>query len=140
MLPGWHKPKQVLGVGDWVKNGKWMEGRSGDGGTTIIDIDGKPVRSRRMKTVEGVTNTDEQIALELVTPHREMMQVMQMAESGKIRPAVKIGNKVNRKMNYLSHVLEAGFRGSMASTLFAGSAGNEKIDNDIVEAVRDDST
>lgn len=46
-----------------------MEGRSGDGSTIIIDIDGKPTRSRRMKTVEGVTSSDEQIAIELETPY-----------------------------------------------------------------------
>lgn len=49
-------------------------------------------------------------------------------------------NKVNRKMNYLSHVLEAGFSGSMASTLFAGTRGNVDIDNNIIAAVRDETT
>lgn len=57
-------------------------GRSGDGDT--IDIDGKPVRSRRMKTAEVVTASDAQISRELRTAYREMMQVMQKAESGKI--------------------------------------------------------
>jgi len=65
---------------------------------------------------------------------------MQKAESGKIRPLVKTGNKVNRKMNYLSHILEAGFSGSLTSTLFAGSAGNEKINSKIIDAVRDETT
>jgi hypothetical protein len=68
------------------------------------------------------------------------MQVMQKAESGKIRPVVKTGNKVNRKMNYLSHVLEDGFRGSRTSTLFAGNRVNEDIDNDIIGAVQDNTT
>jgi len=93
-----------------------------------------------MKTVEGITSTDSYIVQELKTPYRERMQVMQKAESGKIRPVVKTGNKVNRKMNYLSHVMEAGFSGSRASTLFAGTGGNEEIDHHIVASVRDEST
>jgi len=140
MAEEWKLPRKVIGVEEWVRNGRWMEGKSGDGSTTVIDIDGKPVRSRRMKTVEGINSTDTYIANELRTPHRERMQVMQKAESGKIRPVVKTGNKVNRKMNYLSHVMEAGFAGSKASTLFAGTGGNEEIDNDIVASVRDNST
>ncbi|KAE9542277.1 hypothetical protein AGLY_003404 [Aphis glycines] len=44
------------------------------------------------------------------------------------------------KMNYLSHVLEEGFKGSLSSTLFAGTTRKEEIDNDIIEAVRDDTT
>lgn len=140
MQEQWHVPPKLVGVEDWVNNGRWMEGKSGDGSTTVIDIDGKPVRSRRMKTVEGITTSDKQVAVELRTPYREMMQVMQKAESGKIRPVVKTGNRVNRKMNYLSHVLEEGFKGSLSSTLFAGSIGNETIDYDIIAAVRDNST
>lgn len=51
MAEEWHTPTSLLSTQDRVKNGKWMEGQIGDGSTTIIDIDGKPVRSRRMKTV-----------------------------------------------------------------------------------------
>lgn len=43
-------------------------------------------------------------------------------------------------MNDLSHVLESGFKDSMASTLFVGSRENEAIDDDIIKAVRDEST
>lgn len=71
MAEEWHCPKQVLPVKDWLKNGRWMEGRSGDGDTTVIDIDGRPTRSRRMKTVEGINTSEEQIANELITPYRE---------------------------------------------------------------------
>lgn len=48
MAENWKKPKTIMPVKDWMRNGKWMEGRSGDGNTIVIDIDGKPVRSRRM--------------------------------------------------------------------------------------------
>lgn len=67
------------------------------------------------------------------------MYVMQKAESGKVRAVVKTGNAVSRKMNYLSHLLEVGLYGSMASTLFAGATGNESIDLDLIRAVRDES-
>lgn len=51
---------------------------------------------------------------------------------------VKTRDKVNRKMNYLSCYLEDGLHGSPLSTLFAGEDGNEMIDLDLVEAVRDE--
>jgi len=140
MSEEWHEPKTVQSVEQWVRNGNWMEGRSGDGCTKIIIVDGKPTRSRRMKTIEGITSSDARVCAELKTSYTETMQVMQKAESGKIRPVVKTGNRVNRKMNFLSHVLEAGFNGSRASTLFAGTAGNEEIDSNLIEAVRDETT
>jgi len=40
----------------------------------------------------------------------------------------------------MNFVLEAGFSGSRAPTLFAGTAENEEIDNNLIEAVRDDTT
>lgn len=83
MAEQWHKPKNLQSVEQWVKNVKWMKGRSGNGSTTVITIDGKPTRSRRMKTVEGITSTDSPVCTELKTPYRDMMQVMQKAESGK---------------------------------------------------------
>lgn len=42
-------------------------------------------------------------------------------------------------MNYLSEIVERGLYGSKLSTLFAGEDGNESIDIDLVNAVRDDS-
>lgn len=54
---------------------------------------------------------------------------------GKIRPVAKTGNAVNRKMNYLSEVLERGLHGSRLSTLFAGEAGNERIDKPILYCI-----
>lgn len=140
MAREWRVPREIKTIKEWVATGHWMEGRSGDGATTVIGIDGKPKRSRRMKTVDGVFTPDAMVELELVTAAREQMYVIQKAESGKIRPVVKTGNAVNRKMNYLSHVLEVGLYGSMASTLFAGVTGNEDIDVDLINAVRDSST
>lgn len=67
------------------------------------------------------------------------MFVLQKSESGKIRSVVKTGDRVNRKMNYLSCYLKEGLHGSPLSTLFAGEDGNELIDLDLVDAVRDDT-
>lgn len=91
MAEQWKVPKNVVSVRDWVRNGKWMEGKSGDGSTTVKDIDGEPVRSRRMKTVEGITSSDELVANELTTPYREVMQVMKKAESGQKSALVHTG-------------------------------------------------
>ncbi|KAL4702456.1 hypothetical protein ACJJTC_018843 [Scirpophaga incertulas] len=55
---------------------------------------------------------------------------MQKSEGGEIRPVVKTGNEVNRKMDFLSEVVEKGLYGSKVSTLFAGASGNEQIDMD----------
>jgi hypothetical protein len=68
MKEQWHVPSTLVPVKEWVRNGKWMEGRSGDGTTTVISIDGKPVHSRRMKIFEGIISTDDNIAIELLTP------------------------------------------------------------------------
>lgn len=47
----------------------------------------------------------------------------------------KTSSHVNRKMNYLSHILEGGLSGNMSSTLFATGQGNEDIDLSLLEAV-----
>jgi hypothetical protein len=80
--------------------------------------------------------TDKDAARDLVTPTRATMQVLQKSEGGKIRRVAKTENSVNGKMNYLSEVLERGLHGSRLSTLFAGEAGSEQIDYDLIEAAR----
>jgi hypothetical protein len=60
------------------------------------------------------------------------MQVLQKSEGGKIRRVAKTENSVNGKMNYLSEVLERDLHGSRLSTLFAGEAGSEQIDYDLI--------
>lgn len=116
----WVSPRQQPTIEEWVKTGKWMEGKSGTGGTTSVEIEGRRTRSARAKPVDGVLKTDAAIRAELVTPGPERMVVMQKSEGGKIRGVVKTGNEVNRKMNYLSAFLEVGLHGSRLSTLFAG--------------------
>ncbi|KAL4701889.1 hypothetical protein ACJJTC_018112 [Scirpophaga incertulas] len=56
------------------------------------------------------------------------MVVLQKSEGEKVRPVVKTGNRINRKMDFLSEVVERGLYGSRVSTLFAGAHGNEEID------------
>ncbi|UQS94391.1 MAG: putative poly-capsid protein [Corcyphos virus 2] len=135
----WHIPVEYLTAEEWCKSGKWMEGKAGTGHKISVEIGQKKVRTRRMKPLEGVFHGDDDTRLELSKPCMEEMFVIQKSESGKIRPVVKTGNCLNRKMNYLSEVLERGLYGSEASTLFAGEEGNEKIDLDLLAAVRDDS-
>jgi hypothetical protein len=140
MTEEWKKPTTIPSIQEWVKTCKWLEGKSGSERTTDIMVDGKRVRTGRMKSVMGVYWSNLDAARDLVTPCRETMQVLQKSEGGKIRPVAKTGNSVNRKMNYLSEVLERGLHGSRLSTLFAGEAGNEKIDYDLIEAARDRRT
>lgn len=105
-------PETIPSVKDCVKTGKWMEGKSGTGGNVSLTIDGKRKLSRKKKPVEGVLHTDYDIEKELVTSGKEQMIVLQKSEPGKIRSVVKTGNHVNRKINYLSSVLEDGLHGS----------------------------
>ena len=136
----WHRPEKTPTIEEWVKTGRWMKGRGGTGGKTAVEVDGKRLISRRMKAVEGVLCSDANVAAGLVRPVRERMVVMQKSEGGKIRPVVKTGDDVNRKMNFLSEWVERGFFGCKLSTLFAGEKGNEEIDLDLIDAVRDASS
>lgn len=136
----WKLPDNTPSVEDWVKTCKWLEGKSGSERNTEVLVDGKRVRTGKMKGVMGVYWSDEDAARDLVNPSRESMQVLQKSEGGKIRPAAKTGNAVNRKMNYLSEALERGLHGSRLSTPFAGEAGNERIDYDLIDAARTRST
>lgn len=135
----WHMPYEYMKPLDWCKSGKWMEGKAGTGKKITVEIGTKRVRSRRMKPLEGVFHSDKAVMEELKRPCLEEMFVIQKSEGGKIRGVVKTGNCLNRKMNYLSEVVERGLYGSELSTLFAGEEGNEKIDLDMLSAVRDNS-
>lgn len=134
----WSVPEDLLTPEEWCKSGRWMEGKAGTGKKMDVTIGQKRHRTRRMKPLEGVFSSDQSIATELKVACREEMFIMQKSEGGKIRPVVKTGNCLNRKMNYLSDSIERGFFGSELSTLFAGERGNEKIDLDLISAVRDD--
>lgn len=127
-------------IEEWVRTGKWLEGKSGSELSTVIHVDGKRVQTGKMKGMMGVYWADSDVARDLVTATRETMDVLQKSEGGKIRPVAKTGNSVNRKMNYLSEVLERGLHGSKLSTLFARETANEAIDMDLIDAARDHRT
>ena len=132
-------PHKIPTVKEWVMTGKWMEGKAGTGGNVAVTIDGKRKLSVRTKPAEGVLISDSDVEMDLKTLGRERMVVLEKSEPGKIRSVVKTGNAVNRKMNYLSTILEDGLHGSRLSTLFAGEGGNEDIDMDLIIAVRDEN-
>lgn len=136
MSTEWKMPSKPVSVAEWLKTGKWMEGKAGTGRTTQIHVEGRKMRTSRAKPIDGVHKTDITIDLELRTPVRERMIVMQKSEGGKIRGVVKTSNEINRKMNYLSTWMENGLHGSRLSTLFAGEKGNEEIDFDLIGAAR----
>lgn len=78
---------------------------------------------------------DVEVMNDLFTARHEEMYVIQKSESIKVRAVAKTSSHVNRKMNYLSHILASGLSGNLSSTLFATGQGNEDIDLSLLEAV-----
>lgn len=138
MQEEWKAPRDPPSMEDWIKTGTWMQGKSGTEEVGRVTIDGKTVRTGRMKSVMGAIMKDSDVERDLLRVVRERMCILQKSEGAKIRAVAKTGNAINRKMNYLSEYLEKGLMGSKLSTLFAGSAGNEKIDNDLIKAARNE--
>lgn len=136
----WKMPNELPTAREWVRAGKWIRGRSGTGPNIPIIIEGKRKRTRPYKGVDAVLKSDDRVRAELYTPVTEDMVVMQKSEGGKIRPVVKTGNDVNRKMDFLSEVVEKGLYGCTYSTLFAGPGGNERVDEVWLEQVKDVSS
>ncbi|KAL4702455.1 hypothetical protein ACJJTC_018842 [Scirpophaga incertulas] len=124
----WKKPAELPTLREWVSTGVWMRGKAGTGATVAIRIEGKVKRTRRYKGVDAVLYSDRQIENEILGLAHEEMVVLQKSEGGKVRPVLKTGNRINRKMDFLSEVVEKGLYGSRVSTLFAGAQGNEDID------------
>lgn len=132
----WFKPADVPTAEEFAKSGSWMMGRAGTGNITEVKIGTKTHRTRRNKGVDAVTFSDEDIALQLFHSKQDEMHVMEKSEPTKVRPVVKCGNHVNRQMAYLSTAVERGLYRSKTSTLFAGPAGNEEIDMEVLRYVR----
>ncbi|KAL4705583.1 hypothetical protein ACJJTC_006911 [Scirpophaga incertulas] len=132
----WKPPRELPTLREWVATGVWMRGKAGTGATISIKVEGKTRRTRRYKGVDAVLFSDRCIEEELLGPAHEEMVVLQKSEGGKVRPVVKTGNKINRKMDFLSELVEKGLYGSRVSTLFAGSQGNEEIDMEWAREVR----
>jgi len=133
----WVYPKEVPTKEAWLTAGRWVRGKAGTGAKTTIEIDGRTEKSRSMKGVDAALKSDGEIGEELRTPYPEQFHVMEKSEGGKSRPVVKTSNESNRKMDFLSEVVEKGLYGTRFSTLYAGTAGNNKIDAELVELTRD---
>lgn len=133
----WRRPAEIPSIGAWLDTGRWVRGKAGTGEKTYVTIDGKTQKTRSMKGVDAALMTNHQIEQELYTPAREEFHVMEKSEGGKSRPVVKTSNHTNRKMDFLSEVIERGLYGTRFSTLYAGTAGNDKVDLELVELTRD---
>lgn len=132
----WIPPSETLDPEDWVATGRWMRGRSGTGPATTVEINQKITRTRRMKGVDASLMSDSDMTAQLTIPTIETFHIMEKSEGGKIRPIVKTGSAMFRKMDYLSQWCEDGFKNSRLSTLFGSAANQEWIDRDLLASAR----
>lgn len=135
MRDEWECPRDALNKEDWVANGRWMRGRAGTGRITTVKVENKVKRTRRMKGVDAGFMSDEDMTRELQKVCPERFVVMEKSEGVKVRPVVKTGTEMFRKMDFLGQWVEDGFSRCELSTLFGGGAGQDKIDGRLLEAV-----
>lgn len=93
MQSEWHIPSEWKNPHDWCKTGKWMEGKSGTGKNTFVEIQrldpqsgefrNRKKRTRRMKALDGVFFSNDIIEQELKTPTYEDMHIIQKVKVGK---------------------------------------------------------
>ncbi|KAL4704142.1 hypothetical protein ACJJTC_012958 [Scirpophaga incertulas] len=107
-LREWQIPKLLPTLDEWLAAGKWMRGKAGTGKIITITVEGKTKRTRRYKSIDAALYSDDQIRNEMLRATVEKMVIMQKSEGGKIHPVVKTGNEANRKMDYLSELVEKG--------------------------------
>lgn len=139
MTQFWRGPHDIPTASEWMDAGRWVRGKAGTGEKTYVNIEGKVIKTRSMKGVDAALMEDYEIERELYTAKREEFHVMEKSEGGKSRPVVKTSNHTNRKMDFLSEVVERGLYRTRFSTLYAGTSGNEKIDVELVDLTRDRS-
>nr|QVG74812.1 hypothetical protein 2 [Totiviridae sp.] len=132
----WRQPSNILGPGEWVATGRWMRGKSGTGPATTVHVNEKITRTRRMKGVDASLMSDRDMERQLTSVLPETFHIMEKSEGGKIRPIVKTGSAMFRKMDYLSQWCEEGFRHSQLSTLFGSASNQERIDRDILASTK----
>ncbi|APG76006.1 hypothetical protein 2 [Hubei toti-like virus 19] len=131
----WRLPDNIPSLDTWIKTGKWMRGKSGTGITTTVLIDGKNVRTRRIKGIEATVKTDVEMIKNMLYSSRESFHVLEKSEGAKSRPVVKTGNDLFRKMDFLSEWVEKGVYNSKTSTLYADARTIQEIDEEIMQAV-----
>uniref|UniRef100_A0A2S2P0U7 Uncharacterized protein n=1 Tax=Schizaphis graminum TaxID=13262 RepID=A0A2S2P0U7_SCHGA len=112
----WKKPSEIPSMTEWLASGRWVWGRAGTEAKTTIVIDGKVEKSRSMKGVDAALMSDEELGEELKRPIAEQFHIMEKSEGGKSRRVVKTSNESNRKIDFLSEVVEKGLYGSRFST------------------------
>nr|UCD53719.1 MAG: hypothetical protein 2 [Totiviridae sp.] len=132
----WIAPSETLEPSEWVATGRWMRGKSGTGPATTVEINQKITRTRRMKGVDASLMSDKEMVEQLSQVVAETFHIMEKSEGGKIRPIVKTGSAMFRKMDYLSQWCEDGFKHSKLSTLFGSASNQEWIDRDILTSAR----
>lgn len=135
----WKVPEEVPDLDQWLKDAAWIRGKAGSGEILTVEVGGKRTRTRRYKGIDAALKDDKLIKAEMLGVQTETMEVMQKSEGGKVRPVVKTGNELYRKMDYLSELVELGLYGSRTSTLFAGRSGNEQIDEEWEKVMHDKS-
>lgn len=135
----WKTPKSTDCIEDWVSTGEWMRGKAGNGKTTTVRIDGKDKKTRRMKGVDAVYRSDKHMCDDLTQVKDEVFAVMEKSEGVKVRPVVKTGADMFRKMDFLSQWVEDGFYYSGLSTLFGGPSNHEDIDEELMRCAEDSS-
>uniref|UniRef100_A0AAU7L0Q3 RNA-directed RNA polymerase n=1 Tax=Zeugodacus cucurbitae toti-like virus 4 TaxID=3159488 RepID=A0AAU7L0Q3_9VIRU len=135
----WKMPKGCLKINEWVATGEWMRGRSGDGIRNTVTVSGRKMKTRRMKSVDAVFRSDSAMAASLQRVTDETFQVMEKSEGAKVRPVVKTGSEMFRKMDYLSQWVEDGFYGSKLSTLFGGADNQEEIDVELMNSAENNT-
>ncbi|APG75998.1 hypothetical protein 2 [Hubei toti-like virus 20] len=133
----WCMPSETLEPAEWVSTGRWMRGKSGTGPATTVEINQKITRTRRMKGVDASLLSDNDMTAQLTQVVPETFHIMEKSEGGKIRPIVKTGSAMFRKMDYLSQWCEEGFKYSRLSTLFGSAQNQEWIDRDLLNSARD---
>lgn len=135
MREEWTCPPDCLPPDEWVATGRWMRGQAGTGRTTTVKIDDKTKRTPRMKGVDAAFMSDQDMVRDLFTVSPERFVVMEKSEGVKVRPVVKTGTEMFRKMDYLGQWVEVGFNKSKLSSLFGGSAGQDAVDEEIMSVV-----
>lgn len=133
----WKRPETLPTLDEWIAGGKWMRGKAGTGNATSVDIDGTSKRTRKMKGVEASYLDDRSIKGRILRVNQEEFHVMEKSEGAKVRPVVKTGNELFRKMDFLSEWLEVGLYGATSSTLYADTAQLEEIDKEILATTQD---
>jgi len=131
----WHLPEKVPTIEQWVAAGDWMLGQAGTGPQGRVTVDHVIKNTRRKRAVDAAALSDREVSTELRCGMPDILEVIQKSEGGKVRPVVKAGNAVNRKMGYLSTSVEAGLRGARFSPIFSEESA-QFIDRSLVAAAK----